>query len=142
MFLDYSLEHKGYHCYDPVVRRVFDESTPFYASPASTVSSTLSVSLSFIFSASPTEDSTSLATPYESTLVVFPSPASIEPTISLLLPLYLPIQYHYGRRVRDIVVVPLGVVSPVTPADDQADEVPTHTYFLRDLLWHHRTALL
>jgi hypothetical protein len=50
VFLGYSVEHKGYHCWDPVARRmrtsrdvVFNESRPFYphhttdASPASLV---------------------------------------------------------------------------------------------------------
>jgi hypothetical protein len=50
VFLGYSIEHKGYHCWDPIARRmrisrdvVFDESRRFYpypttdASPASLV---------------------------------------------------------------------------------------------------------
>jgi hypothetical protein len=50
VFLGYSAEHKGYHCWDPIARRmrtsrdvIFDESCPFYpryttdASPASLV---------------------------------------------------------------------------------------------------------
>ena len=55
LFLGYGLEHKGYRRYDLVVQRIhisrdvtFDESTPFYAAPQSTVSPT-PVSLSSFF---------------------------------------------------------------------------------------------
>jgi hypothetical protein len=56
VFLGYSIEHKGYHCWDSVARRmrtsldvVFDESHPFYLCPSSDASPTSLVDpLSFL----------------------------------------------------------------------------------------------
>jgi hypothetical protein len=56
VFLGYSAEHKGYHCWDPVARRmqmsrdiVFDESRPFYPRPTTNASPTSLVDyLSFL----------------------------------------------------------------------------------------------
>jgi hypothetical protein len=51
-FLGYSAEHKGYHCWDPIARRmrmsrdvVFDESHPFYLRPTTDASPTSLVDL-------------------------------------------------------------------------------------------------
>lgn len=55
VFLGYSLEHKGYRCYDPVARRMrisrdvsFVENNPFYYSPSSTRSLSSVDDLSFL----------------------------------------------------------------------------------------------
>jgi hypothetical protein len=56
-YIGYSVEHKGYHCWDPVARQmrifwdvVFDEVRPFYPCPSSDASSTSLVDpLSFLF---------------------------------------------------------------------------------------------
>jgi hypothetical protein len=57
VFLDYIIEHKGYHCWDPVARRmrtsrdvVFDESRPLYPCPTTNASPVPLVDhLSFLF---------------------------------------------------------------------------------------------
>lgn len=121
VFLGYSLEHKGYRCYDPSNRRMrisrdvsFVENRPFYYSPSSTRSSSPTEDVSFLFlppielspvqtPTDPTVPSTTSVPPTSTTIVPPVTPSSpvtsTPPATSSLPPISVsPYPLHYTRR--------------------------------------------
>ena len=146
VFLGYSLEHKGYRCYDPSARRIrfsrdvsFLENKPYFHS--STPTSSKSVEhLSFLFlppiSPSPPTSSGDMVPPLPSDSSAIPHvlqppldptpPPPLSDPPSRSPPSYVtPFPFHYSRRPR----VPSPTSSPTL---DDASPIPTPLYDLRD----------
>jgi hypothetical protein len=100
VFLGYSLEHKGYRCYDPSARRIrisrdvtFVESCPYFHSQTSKSSTNESISflsLPPIYLSSPSTPSMDPITPSPNSQNSSELPISSHP----------PIRIHYSRRPR------------------------------------------
>jgi hypothetical protein len=124
VFLGYSAEHKGYHYWDSVGRRmqtsqdvVFDESRPFYPGPTTVASSVSLVGpLSFLlFSDAPT----SLSIPL-STLPFSVSSSESSPVVSyyMVKPPVTQFYSHRGARLSDV---------PAS-SDELSSDVPSSSF--------------
>jgi hypothetical protein len=110
VFLGYSLEHKGYRCYDPSARRIsfsrhvtFPENKPYFHSSAPT--KLLSVEpLSFLFlppmSIPPQNSSTDITHVPITPHVPPPPPVLSSPPSQPPPPSITPFPFHYRRRSR------------------------------------------
>ncbi|XP_039130906.1 uncharacterized protein LOC120267313 [Dioscorea cayenensis subsp. rotundata] len=106
---------------------MFDETTPFYASPPSTTSTSPTVPLSFLFLSHPSRILPSFHY-FSHVLLSKDSLSLISYSISLLICRFL-LTYH---RREPTASSPRPVLSDTPSTADPDPEVPSHTYILRD----------
>jgi hypothetical protein len=108
VFLGYSVEHRGYHCWDPVTRRmqtsqdvIFDESHPFYSCPTTDASPTSLVDL-LSFLLFPDAPPASLPIPHP-TLPTSVSSSESSPVVPdyMVKPPVTHVYGRYGARLSD-----------------------------------------